>query len=161
MIVSNTTPISNFLLLNRIDILKQLFKEIHISQTVKYEIEDFFSTHEDWQQSLHEGFIVVHQVQHHFMLKQFLNVLHPGEAETLCLCMEHNAQLCLVDDKNARAFAEFNNIKISGTLGILIAAKKKGVIEVVKPFMDMLRTKHRFWISDNMYEKVLQTSHEE
>jgi len=30
MIVSNTTPISNFLHLNRIEILQHLFRQIHI-----------------------------------------------------------------------------------------------------------------------------------
>ena len=54
MIVSNTTPISNFLHLNRLDILKQLFEEIHIPVAVKQEIEVYFPNHKTWQQSLLE-----------------------------------------------------------------------------------------------------------
>ena len=160
MIVSNATPRSNFLHLKRFDILQNLFEELHISRAVQEEIEDFFATHKDWQQSLKEGFIIVHDVQPHGMFAQFPNALHPGEIEALCLCLEHHAELCLMDDKDGRAFATLNGINVSGTIGILIKAKRKGLIATIKPFMDALRTEHYFWISEKMYQKALQASDE-
>ena len=49
-----------------------------------------------------------------------------GEAEALCLCIENNAQLRLIDDRDARLIARINDIPVSGTLGVLIKAKKMG-----------------------------------
>ncbi len=86
--------------------------------------------------------------------------LHLGEAEALCLCLENNARLCLLDDKDARAEASLNNIPISGTLGMLIRAKQLGLIKSVKNFMDELKHRHHFWISEIMYRKVLHLSDE-
>lgn len=48
MIVSNTTPISNFLHLGQMEILKKIFKELHIPGAVHREIEAFFSGDRLW-----------------------------------------------------------------------------------------------------------------
>jgi len=42
MIVSNTTPISNFLNLGQMEILKTIFKELHVPMAVHSEIEAYF-----------------------------------------------------------------------------------------------------------------------
>jgi predicted nucleic acid-binding protein len=86
--------------------------------------------------------------------------LHMGEAEALCLCIENNAKLCLLDDKDARIIARLNKIPISGTLGVLLKAKKMGIIDSIKKFMDRLRTDHHYWIDDAMYNKVLNLTGE-
>ncbi|MCP4104620.1 MAG: hypothetical protein GY749_03635 [Desulfobacteraceae bacterium] len=52
MIVSNTTPISNFLHLDRIDILQHMFGQIHIPPAVKQEIEAAFSDNIKWHKCL-------------------------------------------------------------------------------------------------------------
>lgn len=156
MIVSNTTPVSNFLHLNRIDILQNLFPHLHIPRAVKHELEDFFSGHKQWQRALQEGFFIVHDIQSPVLLHQFLTILHRGEAEVLSLYLEQQAALCLIDDKDARGVAALNGITLSGTLGVLIQAKQRSIIDAVKPLTDNLRTYHYFWISDPMYQQVLQ-----
>ena len=161
MIVSNTTPLSNFLHLDRFDILRQMFQTLHIPKAVKYELDIVFAMNLAWQQCLSEGLIVVHDIQPTVLLQQDLVVLHRGEAEALWLCIEHHAQLCLIDDKDARMVAILNGIKTSGTLSVLIQAKQRGMIATVQPFMDTLRNQHHFWISPAMYAKVLALSHEQ
>ena len=59
-----------------------------------------------------------------------------------------------------RIIARLNNIPVSGTLGVLMKAKKMGIIESVKELMDRLRTDHHYWIDDVMYNKVLSLSGE-
>lgn len=160
MIVSNTTPLSNFLHLDRMDILQQLFGEIHIPQAVRYEIEVFFRSDNRWQTYLEKRLIIVHTVQSRSFLNQPLHILHQGEAEALSLSMEHHAALCLIDDKDARVVAALNKIPVTGTLGILIQAKKRGMIDAVKSLMDTLREQHVFWISETMYSHVLRVTDE-
>lgn len=155
MIVSNTTPISNFLHLDRIDLLQGMFEVIHIPPGVKQEINAAFSENTSWQTCLNDGFFLVKEVTDHWLVGQLLEKLHIGEAEALCLCMEHHAKLCLLDDKDARNTARQNDIPFIGTLGILLQAKKTGQIESVRLPMDELRARHHFWISNEMYSKVL------
>ncbi len=155
MIVSNTTPLSNFLHLARMDILRSLFREIHIPHAVSQEIEEFFHSNAQWQNCLDDRFIRVHHVRSSFLLNHPLHLLHQGEAEALSLYLDQQAELCLIDDKDARVIAALHHIKVTGTLGLLIEAKKKGIISVVKPFMDTLRDQHTFWVSGHMYHHVL------
>ncbi|OQX00413.1 MAG: hypothetical protein BWK80_61850 [Desulfobacteraceae bacterium IS3] len=147
MIVSNTTPISHFLHLNRIDILRQMFGKIHIPLAVKQEIEAAFSDNSQWQQCLTDEFFVIGKVKNPILIHKILGQLHKGEAEALCICMENKVKLCLLDDRDARRFAKQNQIPITGTLGILVEARKKGFIESVKPLMNELRSSHHFWIA--------------
>lgn len=160
MIVSNTTPISNFLHLNQVDILRNMFEKIHIPAAVGHEIDAAFSDNRQWQQCLRDKFLVILKVKSPVLLYQILGQLHRGEAEALCICMENNAKLCLLDDKDARYFAKQHGIAITGTLGILAEAKKKGLIQSVKALMDELRSRHHFWISNAMYREVLRLSEE-
>jgi predicted nucleic acid-binding protein len=160
MIVSNTTPISNFLHLGQMEILKTIFKELHVPMTVHSEIEAYFSDDYQWQKCLDEDFIIRAEVQTSPKIKELMIHLHMGEAEALCLCIENNAQLCLIDDRDARIIARLNNIPVSGTLGVLMKAKKMGIIESVKELMDRLRNDHHFWIDDAMYNKVSRLSNE-
>ena len=102
MIVSNTTPISNFLHLGRMEILKTIFKELHVPMAVYSEIEAYFSGDNQWQKCLDEDFIIRAEVQTSAKIKELMTHLHMGEAEALCLCIENNAKLCLLDDRDAR-----------------------------------------------------------
>jgi hypothetical protein len=64
------------------------------------------------------------------------------------------------DDRDARIIARLNKIPISGTLGVLMKAKKMGIIESLKELMNRLRTDHHYWIDDATYKKVLSLSNE-
>ncbi len=64
-------------------------------------------------------------------VKQLMPFLHQGEAEAICLSLEKKAKLCLIDDKDARIIAQSNNLQVTGTLGILLKAKKTGLISSV------------------------------
>jgi len=97
----------------------------------------------------------VHSLQPNLFLTQLLHLLHRGEAETIALCLLQQARLCLMDDKDARIYAMQNNVPLSGTLGILVEAKKQQIIPVIKPLLDELRNRHYFWISKQMYGKIL------
>ena len=138
MIVSNTTPLSNFLHLNRMDILQHLFTHIHIPQVVREELEEFFSAHEQLQKALQDGFLVVHTIQSSVILKQFLNVLHQGEAEAIALAEEINADLIILDDNRARRTASMRGLRVVGTLSLLRRAEERGFIPALKPLLDIL-----------------------
>ncbi|MGO8691435.1 MAG: DUF3368 domain-containing protein [Thermoguttaceae bacterium] len=62
-----------------------------------------------------------------------------GESEVLALALETPGSISILDDALARRFAQALGIKITGTLGILLDAKKAGLVDAVAPLLDRLQ----------------------
>ena len=84
----------------------------------------------------------------------FTGVLDKGEAEVIMLAKELKADLVIIDEKLARRYAQKEGLKVTGTLGILLKAKKLGLINAVKPLLnDMLD--NGIWLNPMLIEEVL------
>ncbi|MGD0947660.1 MAG: DUF3368 domain-containing protein [Candidatus Binatia bacterium] len=86
--------------------------------------------------------------------------LGPGETEVLALALESSDAIVIVDDALARRVAETIGIKLRGTLGILIDAKRAGLIAAVTPILDELEGL-RFRLARHTRQAVLQEAGEE
>jgi predicted nucleic acid-binding protein len=69
--------------------------------------------------------------------------------------MECPGSLLILDDLSARACAKANLLPFTGTLGILAEAKARGHIITLAPILQKLRTKARFWISQDLERAIL------
>lgn len=157
-IVSNTTPIISLLKLNRLDLLQKLYKQINIPSAVCKEIEagkakGYYKdlTRVDW--------INIIEIQDKQAVKYFLD-LDAGEAEAIVLATELNADLIILDEKLGRFHAKHADLKVAGTIGILIKAKSDGLIEELKPLLDELTDKG-VWISEKLKSEILKKVGEE
>jgi predicted nucleic acid-binding protein len=65
--------------------------------------------------------------------------LGPGESEVLALGLEQRAATLILDDGVARRAAQTLGLKFTGTLGLLIDAKRARMIEAVTPVLDELQ----------------------
>jgi uncharacterized protein len=61
-----------------------------------------------------------------------------GETEVLALALEHPKAIAVLDDKLARTFAQTLGLPFTGTLGLLLDAKSRKLIEEVVPLLDEL-----------------------
>lgn len=66
--------------------------------------------------------------------------LGPGEAQVLMLALETPGAIVVLDDALARRFAEMRHIPLIGTLGLLLDAKRSGLISSVRPYFDKLQS---------------------
>lgn len=85
--------------------------------------------------------------------------LDAGEAAVLALAIELDARLVILDERKARRYAERLNLPMTGTLGLLIAAKQKGIIPVVRPLIDDLLAVGMY-LSPKLIQTVLKTADE-
>jgi predicted nucleic acid-binding protein len=69
--------------------------------------------------------------------------LGPGETHAISLAVELHAALLLADDKDARAAAKERGLKVTGTLGILKLAAKRGLIDLPQAIADLRKTSLR------------------
>lgn len=65
--------------------------------------------------------------------------LGPGETQVLMLALESADAIVVLDDGLARHFAETLNLRLTGTLGLLIDAKYAGLLSAVTPQLDQLQ----------------------
>ncbi|MBA3945989.1 MAG: DUF3368 domain-containing protein [Herpetosiphonaceae bacterium] len=77
-----------------------------------------------------------------------------GESEAISLALELQARLVILDDRPARRLAQALHLPVIGTIGILVAAKRRNFLPAVRPSLDAL-VQHNFRISQRLYEQVL------
>lgn len=152
-VVSNTTPIISLLKLDLLDVLAQLYGKIHIPYAVFNEVEagrtkGFYKdlSKVDW--------IDITAIKDKKAVKYFID-LDSGEAEAIVLATELNADLILLDEKLGRFHAKQVDLKVTGTIGILIKAKAIGLIDKLKPLLDEL-TKKDVWIDERLKNAILE-----
>ena len=68
-----------------------------------------------------------------------VNDLGRGETEVLMLGLEMKNAVVILDDALARRVAISLDLRLTGTLGLLLDAKQAGLITAVAPFLDMLQ----------------------
>ena len=115
--------------------LEKLFGEVHVPETVFSEVAI-----SDKSQSLRlraylEGKVRQVDMNGYVYLDAYADA---GETQAMVLYKAVNADYLLIDDKRGRKVAQINQIKVVGSLGVLIQAKKAGLIDQVKPRLDQI-----------------------
>ena len=71
------------------------------------------------------------------------------------MAKEVAADLVLIDEKKGRAVAKRLGLRYLGLLGVLVEAKQRGLIDELKPILDLLIQKAGFRVSQTLYGQVL------
>ena len=148
IIVSDTSCLILLDKLSRIDLLKSLFGNITITQIIA---DEFGKTVPD--------FIHIEDpkdINYQKILESFLD---PGEASAIALALEEDDCLLIIDEFKGRREAKQLGLKYTGTIGLLIAAKEKGLISSVKDIIDEIR-KTDFRISETLIKEAMNRSGE-
>lgn len=145
-VVSNTTSIISLLKIGKLEILKNLYGNIYISNGVFKEIEAGKNKvfYEDLSQV---GWIFIQDINNKKAIDYFLD-LDKGEAESIIL-----------DETLGIFHFKFAGLKLTGTLGVLLKAKQLAIIPMLKPLLLELKSKG-IWLSDKLIEKVLKIANE-
>ncbi len=78
-----------------------------------------------------------------------------GESAAIELALERKADAILLDELQGRRVAETLGLEVLGILGILLRAKQAGHLELLRPVLDDLQNRSRFWLSAKAREKIL------
>lgn len=126
---------------SRTDLIPQLFEPIFIAPAIAME----FGKPIPWTNA------VVSPDPHEVAALALM--VDAGEAEAIAIAVEKNC-LLITDDKQARKVARSLGLRVIGTVGILIRAKRQGLIQSIKPIIESLESTG-FHISGPLIEEAL------
>jgi hypothetical protein len=156
IVLSNTSPITNLAAIGQIDLLEKLYGNIIIPQAVYRELTIYGRTIPGAIEAETLTWIKTQKVTNTTLAESLQNQLDEGEAEAIALAIELKAEWLLMDEQLGRNAASDYGLQLTGILGILIEAKRTGLITEVKPLLDDLIAIAEFWISQSLYVRILQ-----
>ena len=124
-VIVNSTPLVALWVLGRLDLLRELYDEVLIPQAV---YEEFVTTERAVRQAALENAPWIRPVS--LVNPQRARVyigLDLGEAEVLALAEERTARLVIIDELRGRRYAQRLEMPLTGTLGLLLLAKERGL----------------------------------
>ena len=151
IIVSDTSSISNLLQIGLADLLPTLYGEIIITPAVKREL---YTLPDQEKQIEQLNWIKIKTPKNQQMVATLLEELDLGEAESIALAIEEQAKYLIIDEYKGRKIADLYGISIVGVIGVLIQAKKRGLISSVKMNIEKL-TEIGFRLDKQLIEKIL------
>ena len=154
IVVSDASPLISLAILHKLDILAAIYKKVVVPETVYAEVTAYKKPFADVIGSFLSGRVVAVCNQ---LAVDVLSVnIDAGEAEAIILALELKSGDVLMDDYKARKVAEREGLTPVGTLGLLIEAKRRGLIQSLKSNLDILMENNRR-ISSELYNYVLNT----
>ena len=94
------------------------------------------------------------------ILKLLQREVDRGEAEAIGLAVQLNAEVLLIDERQARKLAQYLELNVVGLLDVLHEAKQRQLIPTIKPVLDDLLTRACFRLSHKLYQRTLHTAGE-
>jgi hypothetical protein len=81
--------------------------------------------------------------------------LGAGEREAIALAVARRADLVILDDQQGRRVARGRDLAVTGTIGILLEARARGLISSVRHELGRL-VEAGLWIEEAFYHRILQ-----
>lgn len=161
IIVSNSSPLIGLAAVSCFQLMEVFFKKIYIPQEVFEEVVTRGKGRAGQKEVEGAKWIEVIPVKDKNKVQEFIYKIgiDQGEAESICLAQELNAQRAILDEIKAREYARKMGLKVIGTLGILLLAKEQGLIQNIKEKMDGLEAK-AFHIAPHLYQEILKRAGE-
>lgn len=80
--------------------------------------------------------------------------LGPGESAVLAWALAHPPTEAILDDQAARRCATALDIRVRGTVGLVLAARRRGLLPAARPVLEQLR-RSGMYLSDRVLEQAL------
>ena len=157
IIVSDTSPIANLIQIGELEILNLMFGKVIIPPSVHREIEALRQFNVDLTEFETADWIEKVAPLNVLLLQNIKLELDEGESEAIVVASELGAHYLLIDERLGTAKARQFGLETVGLIGVLIKAKREGIIREVKPILDSLIKDAGFWIGQKLYLNVLKT----
>ena len=152
--VSNTSPISNLAIIDRLDLLRERYGTVTIPEGVRAELDNLSHSAAKGRilSAITDGWL---EVKANATPTSLPAPLDPGETAAITLALQDKADVLLMDELRGREVARLLGIKVAGILGELVHAKSTGRVSSVKAEIARLRKEARFFIDPTIERFIL------
>lgn len=162
-VVCDASPLVYLSRLGQFDLLRRLYEAVLIPPAVWQEVgiggEGRLES-ENLKLAISSGWIKVEPPKDGAQsIAAFPKDMGRGEREAIILAHEKRAVL-VTDDALGRAAGEALGLEVTGTIGVLIRAKRHSHLASVRPFLDRLKGETNFRMSQAVYGEALRLAEE-
>lgn len=156
IVVADTGVLVSLALVECIDLIEEVFGDFYIAKAVWQELNAYKNPNfpKEILIGLEPKVVSIKSPNHLGMLMDY------GESESVILYEELEADYLLIDDKKARFLAESMGVNCVGSLGLLIEARSRGLIDELKPKFETWLDNERYF-SRKLLNAVLEKVGEE
>lgn len=158
IVICNTSPLLYLHQVGQLSLLPQLYGMAFIPPAVEKELLAGAKKGVNVPDTSQLPWLKVQPLSDSTLLPAIVD-LGPGEAEVIALGLAHRNSLLILDDQLGRQIARLNKLTCTGTLGLLIKAKKQGYLSAVAPVLDALQ-KTNMWLDKALIRCVLTEADE-
>lgn len=158
LVVADTSPLLNLALVDRLALLESQFDAITTPRQVWTELTEGDAGVDALRTLRQDDFLTVVDVEQSELFVEIFHELDRGETAAICYAIENDADLVLLDERDGRQVARRHDLSVTGVIGVLLRGANTGDVEL-KRELDALR-EAGFWISDELYSKVLSKASE-
>jgi len=133
----NTTPLQDLHRLGRLEWLRNFYGRVVVPAAVATELDEGLRLGAKVPDVRTIPWVEVRDVPE--AAEVFPNFIHRGEAGVIALARLSGDALILMDNGLARAHARGLGLRITGTLGVILRAKREGLIPAVEPLLRQLQ----------------------
>jgi uncharacterized protein len=133
IVVCDTSPITNLAAIGRLFLLRDLFQSVLIPPGVWKELQ---ANGPAWPGASEIGtaaWITSRAPSNAPLVSTLRTSLDLGESETIALAVEIGADLVLMDERDGRHAAQALGLRVMGAVGVLLHAKRRGLIDALRP----------------------------
>ena len=149
IVVSDTSPITALLTVGQTDILQALFGKVLIPPSVQREL---LATHQSLPPWL--GTAGVRDSAH---VERLAGMLDFGEAEAIVLAIEAHADVLLIDERRGRRLASAEGVHVIGLLGVILLAKRRGLIGSARDLLSLLRSEAGMYLAEDVLLRAVES----
>lgn len=143
-VISDTSCLIALAKIDKLVLLRELYQEILITREVSLEFGDLLP---EW--------ILIREAVNKQKQSELEEQLDRGEASSIALALEFENSTLIIDETKGRKIAQSYDIDIIGTIGILLLAEKKGLIQdVVSVILRLVN--QGFRLSDSLIDKIMK-----
>ncbi|MCW0220664.1 MAG: DUF3368 domain-containing protein [Prosthecobacter sp.] len=155
IVVADTSVILNLCQVGLHSLLKDLFEEVLAPLEVAEEFARIVKEYPLFGGVSFPEWIQVEATEQTLRMRAPWVQLDSGESAAIELALEKKADALLLDELQGRKVAEMLGVEVLGILGILLRAKQAGCLKLLRPVLDDLQMRSRFWLSAKAREKIL------
>ena len=155
-VVSNSSVLISLSIIGQLDLLHKRFPDgILIPAAVWHEVVESAQGRAGAKQVAAVRWIEVMSITDTDLVTMLKTSLDTGEAEAIVLAREQNISIVLLDEKDARKVAKKLGLSVLGVVGVLIWAKRAGIIDDLRTQLDALQQQGGFRLSSALYLEAL------